>query len=97
MRSILFAFVALTAVACGDPCEKAADRMAAKADECGLTTDDGGEATDDVEAECTEAAQALAECTADCYDDAPCGAFDGSDLEAATAFGECALACVTPA
>lgn len=54
-----------------------------------LGPDDSG----GVEMECTEELGALILCYADCVDAASCGAFDASDLDAATMYGDCVLAC----
>jgi len=99
MRSFLFVALAISAVACGgDACEKASTAMSDKVASClPEVTDDTTETTDPVEVECTEALQTLVECQADCADAAPCGAFDGTDLDALTAYGECTAACATPA
>ena len=93
MRSFLFAFVALSAVACGDPCQKASDRTLAALEACGVDTTATDDAADDVEVECTEALQTMSECMADCAEAADCGAFDGSNADALTAYGECTAAC----
>jgi hypothetical protein len=86
-------FAALTlATACGGgtPCDTLADAIEAKYDECGLTLPEAD--PDAEEVECT-LEEELADCQAACYADAGCGALDGSDLEAATAWGECFAAC----
>ena len=81
-------------VGCGNDCDEAADRIAAKLEECGAetTTSEGGEA-----AECTEEAGALAQCTADCTEAADCKAFDGSDVDATLAYAECVGKCAPAA
>ncbi len=82
-------------IGCGNDCDDAADRIAAKAEECkieGSTATEGGEG-----AECTEEQGTQAQCSADCFEAAPCGAFDGSDLDALQAFSDCSAKCTAPA
>jgi hypothetical protein len=82
-------------VGCGNDCDDAADRVTAKFEECGIEATDGG--TSGETAECTEEAGALAQCTADCTEAADCGAFDGTNAEAATAWLECLGTCAPAA
>lgn len=76
----------------GNDCEDAADRIAAKAEECGISTTDGG-SSDGAEVECTDELGAQSQCIAGCYESASCEALKGEDLEGATALGECVLGC----
>ncbi|MCA9689758.1 MAG: hypothetical protein KC636_09115 [Myxococcales bacterium] len=73
------------------PCEIGEARLRDRYRACGieLGPDDSG----GVEMECTEELGALILCYADCVDAASCGAFDASDLDAATMYGDCVLAC----
>lgn len=82
MASALMAFAGLFATGCGDACSDAEDH----AEECGFTAE-GGEEGEDVDCSGT------VECQAGCFNDAPCGAFDGSDADAAAAYLECAAGC----
>lgn len=60
------------AVGCGgNDCEDAADRMAAKFDECGIPTTNNGESSGE-EAECTEQAGKDAQALADKLEAASC-------------------------
>lgn len=90
MRNFIFAFVAVGAVACGPNCDSTA--YADKLSECGVDVEpvEGGEGT---EIECTDELATLIECQDGCISSADCGAFDGSDLDALTAYGECVAAC----
>ncbi|MCA9689910.1 MAG: hypothetical protein KC636_09900 [Myxococcales bacterium] len=99
IKTAFFAFFSMVLVGsfmgsgCGkNDCEDASDRLAAKYDECGITTEDGGDGGG-AEVECSDALGAQLQCTADCADAAACGAFDGSDLDALASYGECASAC----
>jgi hypothetical protein len=79
----------------GTPCDDvtdSADAALAKAEECGVDIPD---TTDDSDAECTitDEQAAVAICANDCAAAAPCGAWDGTDLDAVTALGECVAAC----
>ena len=58
----------------GDACQRAADRIVAKAEGCGIAVEDGGE-----EAECTDEAARLFPCYAACFEAAPCAALNGED------------------
>ncbi|MEZ4437663.1 MAG: hypothetical protein R3B72_01125 [Polyangiaceae bacterium] len=89
--ALTFGLAALTTACGGNDCEDAADRVAAKADECGLMTTDGS--SDGAEVECTEELGKAAQCQAGCFEAAPCAAFDGSDVDAALAFTECLGGC----
>lgn len=79
-------------VGCGNDCDKAADRMTAKLEECGITVDDGGEDGEDVECTDTLATQSL--CYADCTEAADCTALDGTDMDALMSYSECLAGCV---
>ncbi|HMV67248.1 MAG TPA: hypothetical protein PKA64_10390 [Myxococcota bacterium] len=91
MRTFLFAFVAVGAVACGPKCDSTA--YVDKLDECGIDVPDGSDV--DVDVECTKELADLVACQDDCVSSADCGAFDGSDLDALTAYGDCVAACGT--
>lgn len=90
MRTFLFAFVAVGAVACGPKCDSTAfaDKMA----ECEIDVPDGGDA--DVEVECTKELADQVACLDDCITNADCAAFDGTDVDASTAYADCAAGCV---
>lgn len=96
LKTALMAFamgcLVVGGVGCGNDCDDAADRAAAKADECGLTTTDGGSETGET-VECTDELGTLAQCAADCIEAASCEALKGEDLEGLTAYGECVTAC----
>ncbi len=42
---------------------------------------------------CVEGDERLFSCTADCAEDAPCGALDGTDPDAVADYGQCVLDC----
>jgi len=90
-------FALATLVACGggaaDPCEKIANTAEAKAEECDLATDTDTTTADTAEVECPYDAT-YADCVIACWDEAPCGAFDGTDLDAGMALGTCLMACM---
>jgi hypothetical protein len=93
MKKILvFAIVSAFALACKNDCEKAADDMTAKYEECGFEIADGD--GDGEEAECTDEAAELATCTADCVTNADCAALDGSDLDLALEYATCLSDCI---
>ena len=83
--------LAAFAQGCGNACDDYADAYEAKASEFDLPSVEDG--TDGAEAECTDAAAALAECYTPCLEAAPCGAFDGSDTDGALAYVECIGKC----
>lgn len=93
MTKYLLAFVAVVGmgtVGCGgDDCTDGADRIKAKAEECGLTTGTTDSDSSSSDAECTEEAGALAQKTATCYEAASCEALKGEDTAGATTFAEC--------
>jgi hypothetical protein len=77
--------------ACDDPCEQLADISRAKARECDVEIDDTGERGDET---CDNEDEAeAAQCLGPCYRQAPCGAFDGTDMNASIdlmqCFGQC--------
>ncbi len=84
--------LAAFAQGCGNACDDLADALTAKADECGLTSEDGT-TEDGAEAECTDAAATQAECLTPCVENAACGAFDGSDLDALATYADCVAGC----
>jgi hypothetical protein len=96
LKTALMAFamgcLVVGGVGCGNDCDDAADRIAAKADECGLTTtdgtSDGGE-----EVECTEELGTQSLCLAGCTEAASCEALKGEDLDALATYGECVAGC----
>ena len=95
MRTLFVLAAATFALtACKDDCEKAADRITDKYDECGIDTSDGGD--DGGDAECTDEAAALSECLADCVEGAACDVLDGTseDTDALLDYAECAGACL---
>ena len=96
LKTALMAFamgcLVVGGVGCGNDCDDAADRLAAKADECGLTTTDGGSETAE-SVECTEELGTAAQCLADCYEAASCEALKGEDAEGAATFAECFAGC----
>jgi hypothetical protein len=77
MRNMLWLGLVLgTMAACGDPCEKAGDRVTAKYEDCGIDIPEGGDTSAD--AECTDEAEALATCYADCIDAQECDVLAGT-------------------
>lgn len=92
--------IASTLIACGkNDCEDAADRYVARYEECGgeISNEDGG-SSDGGSTECSEAAGKLAQCQADCRDEADCKLIvvDTANLptaEETKAYADCLLAC----
>jgi TPP-dependent trihydroxycyclohexane-1,2-dione (THcHDO) dehydratase len=76
---------------CGNDCDDAADRITAKAEECGLPTTDGDGG--DAEVECTEEVGAAAQCTAGCFEAASCETLKGEDADGALDFADCLSGC----
>jgi hypothetical protein len=77
-------------------CETAQMEQNAKYAECGVdigTPGTGGGGGGPAQAECTASLGAVATCYKDCVLAASCGALDGSDQEAAAAFGGCTTDC----
>ncbi len=60
-----------------DPCEKAAAQIRGKYADCGLSVSDDEDTGASESPECTDAAAAETQCTADCYTAADCGVFTG--------------------
>lgn len=81
------------ATGCSDPCQEASDRIAARYEECGFEVSE--EEQEDAESECTDKEGEEALCVADCMEAADCAAFDGTDPDAAMAYSNCAVACVS--
>jgi hypothetical protein len=77
---------------CGNDCDAAADDVAAKNEECGITATDGEDGSDET-VECTDEVAAAATCFAACYTAAPCEAFDGSDPDALADYAACTADC----
>lgn len=94
MRTFLFAFVAVGAVACGPKCDSTA--YTDKLTECGVDLPDAGDG-DGAEVECTKEQAEIVACNDDCITAADCGAFDGTDADAALAWADCAAACTADA
>lgn len=70
-----------------ESCADAAQRIYAKLDACGLgngQTPDGSTSPD-----CTQQQATVAAAQAQCYQDAPCGALDGTDSSAVDALSRC--------
>ena len=93
LKILAIAFGAIALTACKNDCEKAADRVEAKLTDCDIDIPD--DTADDTAAddECSDADGEQALCVADCTDDADCGALDGSDADAMTAYFECLGEC----
>jgi len=90
LLALTFGMAAFT-TGCGNDCEDAADRIIAKAEECGLDT--GTSDGDGASGECTDEAGAAAQCAAGCYEAASCETLKGEDADGALAFAECASKC----
>lgn len=75
MKKLLFAGLlgtaALFATGCSDACEKAANTVEDKFEECDIETT-GGDGDEDEDFECTDAAAEAAEKLADCIEKASC-------------------------
>lgn len=67
----LLSAVAVFGTGCSDACEKAANTIEDKYEECDIEIDDGGD-DEGEEAECTDEAAEAAEKIADCIDKASC-------------------------
>lgn len=82
---------AATLAGCGNACDDYADAAQAKLDECGITggTTDG----DGGDVDCSDSVATLAECLTPCIENVPCGALDGSDLDALQTYSDCVGAC----
>ena len=96
MRTVILSIAAaFTLTACKDACEKLADDITAKYEDCGvdLPESDGG---DDSSGD-TECDKEQAECYSGCYTDADCAAFTGGTsadaLDALTSWSDCVAAC----
>jgi hypothetical protein len=100
MKKIIVASFALALAAlqgCSTPCEDGSNRQLAALEACGFQQASEGEGEGEAP-ECTEAAGALALCTAACYEATPCVGMPGAtDFDATsdefTAFTECTAAC----
>ncbi len=76
MKNLLFAGLlgaaALFSTGCSDACEKAANRLVDRQEECGVTVPDTDDGDGDGDAECTDAAADTLEKLADCAEKATC-------------------------
>jgi hypothetical protein len=75
--------------ACLTPCERQRDVALDAAERCGLELDGDTDADD----ECPEGMAEFAECLTPRFRDAPCGAYDGSDADAARELVDCQADC----
>ena len=94
MKKLILLTIPAFLYGCGDACDKAADRMTAKYEECGIDLGDGGEGGEDVE--CTDELGTQSECLAGCVEAADCTILDGTstDVDALTAYADCAAGCM---
>jgi hypothetical protein len=83
-RASFVGVVSLTAAlsACGDDCEDAASRIAAKFEECGVSANGGDSESEEVE--CTEDLATRAQCDAGCIEAASCDDIKLTDPTAST-------------
>lgn len=73
----------------GSPCERAAERIAAKTEECSGQASSSDDDDDGEEVACTDERAAEAEKVADCFEAASCAALSGEDAEGALQLSEC--------
>lgn len=84
------AVVGFSAVGCGgNDCDKLADDLAAKADECGLSSGSGSATESSTETECTDAAATQAKKLSGCLENVTCDGLTGKDTENAAAYAKC--------
>ncbi len=81
-------------LACNNPCERLQGVAESKARECGAEVQQD---TGTDELECTDEDAQFADCMVPCYRSAPCGAFDGTDMGAATELLQCMFDCAPQA
>lgn len=94
MRLFVLATLPLVLVACGDPCERFGNLVESRARECGTEVQ---EDTGTEDQECTEQDAVFADCASPCYREAPCGAFDGTDMAASLTLLQCTFDCAAEA
>lgn len=77
-------------------CTEAAIRILDRLDACGQLSDttDTTDTTPDEDSACTPTDAAELACMAACYDNAECGAFDGTDMASGLAFADCLGICL---
>ena len=94
LREISFVASAIFMTAgCTNHCDTYPGTLEDKLVECGIEVPEEPAADDaPPEPSCNDARNAQAECLENCIPEG-CGAFDGSDPEASTAYGECRANC----
>lgn len=70
-------------------CERFTDAVADQFEACGFPSVE----EQNVEIDCTDELFEQLRCMSVCVEDAPCSAFDGSDIDAVTRFSDCVLGC----
>ena len=90
MRLSILAALPLVLVGCGNPCERLHNLKESRARECDTEVAEDTGASDQ---ECTEDEAEFADCASPCYRQAPCGAFDGTDMSASVTLLQCAFNC----
>lgn len=88
---LLLAGAGVVMAGCNDDCETAANQLEDRYDECGFGLP--GEIDLDVDVDCNDALAADYQCLADCADNAPCGALDGTDTDAEQDYADCRDGC----
>lgn len=93
MKALLFSLLALAALSgCSqDACEAAVSIIQERAEECGLLeyTEIDAPNSDGTGRQCTADDDAVLTRQAECTQNAPCGALDGSDVAGNKAYAEC--------